>query len=176
MRYNIYKHYNSDGLVIYCGKTIRMNSRQKEHLNNSVWRNDINKITFCEVENKTIMDLYEIYLINILNPKYNTKDKHGDTLECINFKDYEFIDYNIDLDNLRRNVKIKPKPIDLSYDYYGKYVCMTNLANIDGIVEYDKSKLMKFFNMSTERALEIFVKSLEQHNMLKKNRKSLNLK
>ena len=174
--YYIYKHLNAIDEVIYIGKTIRMNRRQREHLNKSIWKNDISKILFCEVENKTIMDLYEVYLINTLNPKYNTKDNRNDELDYIRFKDYDFLDYKIDFDELRRNVRIKIKPEDISYDYYGKYVCLTNCADSNGCVDYDKEKLMKFFNLSTERALEIFIKSIETSKLISKNNKVLNVK
>ena len=174
--YYIYKHYDKHGQVIYCGKTTRMNNRQREHLQKSIWKDNIHKITFCEVENKTIMDLYEIYLINTINPKFNTQDKRNDGLECVNFKNYEFMDYDIDLAEFKRNIKIKQKPTNLSYDYYGKYVCLTSLCDFDGFIQYDKNKLMKFFNMTSERALEIFIKSLEENKLLSKVNKVLNLK
>lgn len=175
MSFYIYKH-TLNNEVVYIGKTTNMSARQQAHSRDKEWFKDDILIEYCEVENKTIMDLYEVYLINNLNPKYNTKDKRNDELDYIRFKDYDFLDYKINFDELRRNVRIKIKPEDISYDYYGKYVCLTNCADSNGCVDYDKEKLMKFFNLSTERALEIFIKSLETSKLISKNNKVLNLK
>ena len=172
--YYIYKHYNKDLEVIYCGKTMRMNDRQREHLKKSIWKDDIYKITFCEVENKTIMDLYEVYLINTLNPKYNTQDKRNDDLNCINFKDYDFIDYNVNLDELRYVRKFKKKPKSLSFDYYGKYICLLELADKDGNIEYEKDKIMKIFDLKSS-AFDTFIKALIDNNLIQKKNKNIHI-
>ena len=43
MAYYIYKHLDSNGNVIYCGKTKDIEKRQSEHLLNSKWKEEISK-------------------------------------------------------------------------------------------------------------------------------------
>ena len=174
MDYYIYKHLDLNGNVIYCCKTVRMNTRQREHLKKSIWKDDIFKITFCEVENKTVMDLYEIYLINTINPKYNTQDKRNDDLNYINFKEYQFMDYNVDLDELRYVRKFKKKPKDLSFDYYGKYICLLELADKDGDIEYEKDKIIKIFNLKNS-AFDTFIKALIDSKLIYKKNKIIHI-
>ena len=121
------------------------------------------------------MDLYEIYLINTINPKYNTQDKRNDDLNYINFKEYQFMDYNVDFDELRYVRKFKKKPKDLSFDYYGKYICLLELADKDGNIEYEKDKIMLMFNMTSERALEIFIKALIDSKLIYKKNKIIHI-
>ena len=168
MAYYIYKHLDKDGDTIYVGKTVRMNNRQREHLKDSLWKDSISELIYTEVENKTIMDLYEIYLINTLNPKYNTKDKRNDDLNYISFKDYEFVKYNVDLDEMRYIKRFKKKPNGLSYDYYGKYICLLEFCDKDRNIKYDKEFLREYFQLQSTRAVDMFIRALIDCKLISK--------
>ena len=63
MSFYIYKHILNNE-VVYVGKTINMESRQKSHNKDKDWFIEGLEIEYAEVDNKTIMDIYELYYIN----------------------------------------------------------------------------------------------------------------
>lgn len=117
--YYVYKHINDKNEIIYVGLTTNMWNRQNTHLQKSKWRNEINKIEYCELKNKNSMEFLEIYLINKFMPKYNVKDKNGYDLSwmdegCSNFKFKEYkhgdvvkIEYNTKKEYKKNIVKHK---------------------------------------------------------------------
>lgn len=68
--YFIYKFYN-EGTLLYVGKTINIYSRFNSHKNSKDWFSEITHIHIGKCNNKIDMDIYELYYINKLKPKYN---------------------------------------------------------------------------------------------------------
>ena len=98
-KYNIYKMLNGDGEVIYIGLTTDHKNRVRgSHLHDSGHLPDecyseLDKIHIAPVNNRDEMKIYERYLINLLEPKYNVKMKNGNNfrfkLPKLNWFDYE---------------------------------------------------------------------------------------
>jgi len=97
--YYIYKHLNKDNEVIYVGLTTNMKTRQSNHLSTSDWKNEIDRIEYCDAKNEKTMKNLEIYFINKLMPKYNKKDKTGDDVSWMDgaVKEFKFYQYWIKL-------------------------------------------------------------------------------
>lgn len=72
----IYRFRNIQGEIIYIGKSKNLTTRWNQHfsrdghLNERCYQETI-IIEFVELESKTKMDIYELYLINKYDPKYN---------------------------------------------------------------------------------------------------------
>ena len=72
--YNVYRHLNKNGEIIYIGKSKNLLSRQRSHRDNSSWFDDIDKIEYINLSSKIEMDVAELYLINKYTPINNKKD------------------------------------------------------------------------------------------------------
>ncbi|MRG86729.1 GIY-YIG nuclease family protein [Salinibacillus xinjiangensis] len=68
--HQIYIYYGKNDVVLYVGKTTKMDQRDSQH-NSDAWINEVEYVMVSTVENKTDLTLYEIYYINKLKPKYN---------------------------------------------------------------------------------------------------------
>lgn len=78
---HIYCFYDKEGNLLYIGKTTNLRGRMLQHFSLELlkiepWRETIDKdnIVTLKCNNICDLDLYETYLINKYNPKYN-KDK-----------------------------------------------------------------------------------------------------
>ena len=80
-RYFVYKYFRGDTLL-YVGQTINWRTRYNDHKRNSQWFIEHDRYEVAEVDNKTTMDMYELYYINLLDPIYNIKDARSD---CFDF-------------------------------------------------------------------------------------------
>lgn len=92
--YYVYKFYNKKGELIYVGKTINIDSRIIAHISEENWKKtEIYKIECALTNSKTDMDIYEMYYINLLKPKYNiamvNDDKPTFYLPELNFAEYD---------------------------------------------------------------------------------------
>lgn len=100
-KYNIYKIINEANEVIYIGLTTDHNNRlQGTHLHKSghlpkECYQEMDKIHIAPVNNRDEMKIYERYLINLLNPKYNTKMNNNNNfrfklpkLKWFNYEEY----------------------------------------------------------------------------------------
>jgi hypothetical protein len=92
MGYYVYKFHNQYNDLLYIGKTNNLTQRIQSHKNNKKWWNEVDKIEYTECKNKTDMDLYEIYYINKLNPRYNISTSNGVSASFI-LDDLKFIKY-----------------------------------------------------------------------------------
>ena len=101
MSYYIYKHYNSDGEVIYVGQTKDMKKRQGTHKH----KEHIDKITYVEVSTREIMDLYEKYYISKYNPKFNIDCIGCDYTKYLIDLEYQFKEYDIKENYVARTLK-----------------------------------------------------------------------
>ncbi|GGM39449.1 hypothetical protein GCM10011351_27020 [Paraliobacillus quinghaiensis] len=69
--HQIYIYYGRNDVVLYVGKTSKMDQRDSQH-NADEWINEVEYVMVSTAENSTDSILYEIYYINKLKPKYNS--------------------------------------------------------------------------------------------------------
>jgi len=104
--YYIYQFYNKKEKLIYIGKTVNLNRRFISHFSEENWKpKETDKIMYAECKTKTDMDVYEVYYINKLKPKYNISLVNTDApsfeLEELDFKLY------LDEDEILQSKNIK---------------------------------------------------------------------
>ena len=91
----VYVMYNDKNEVLYVGKTINIESRMRQHFGKDAeeWKMEVKNIKYMNCFTEIDMSIYEIYLINVLKPKYNKALLFsGDTNLNLH---YNLIDYNI---------------------------------------------------------------------------------
>lgn len=92
----VYVMYNKNNDVLYVGKTVDIETRVKQHFNRNRedWKNEVASIKYMDCYTEVDMSIYEIYLINVLKPRYNASMLYkGETLIELR---YELKDYNLD--------------------------------------------------------------------------------
>ena len=89
----IYKFYNKNDECLYVGKTNRLSNRFSQHKRDKIWFKEVEYIMTSQCKKEFMIDMYELYYINTLKPKYNRKDiniKHVDFYhEELIFKKYK---------------------------------------------------------------------------------------
>jgi len=70
----IYVFYDNKDTVLYVGKTFTLKHRFYQHKKTKDWWIEVSKIEYAICEKSFMVDIYEIYYINLLKPKYNAKD------------------------------------------------------------------------------------------------------
>ena len=75
----VYKFFDEKDEVIYVGLTNNINNRISSHKSGSDFWGLINRIEYAKCKNSTDMRITELILINYYNPKYNKRDKIGET-------------------------------------------------------------------------------------------------
>ena len=97
-KYHIYKFVNENGSVLYVGKSKNIKSRIQSHIREKDWIQENQNIYIAEACSQTDMDIYELYYINKLSPKYNIANAYNFEfsieLDEINFKHYKTINEN----------------------------------------------------------------------------------
>ena len=93
--YTVYKHLDNEENIIYIGKSKSLLHRQRQHVKNAEWFDDIDSIEYCVLDSKIEMDIIELYLINTINPKYNKKDKRRDTVENVNINELNWLEFDM---------------------------------------------------------------------------------
>lgn len=92
MRY-IYKFFNKQNECVYVGKTTHLKSRFYQHSNTQPWFNEVTRIEYAQCVKEFMIDIYELFYINTIKPKYNKKDtkiQHMNfDLDELNFKIYK---------------------------------------------------------------------------------------
>ena len=167
MSYYIYKHLDKYKNIIYVGQTINMTDRQKSHLSNSEWKEEIKYIEYAIVSDKMLMDLYEKYYISKHTPKYNLKDIDLKYLNYVSLKELTFSLYTNSTEDKEklltleesllgklmklyikygsRNFSIKSVMETLNIKESQVYNCMNQLVDC-GMVEKVKTKTYKIKN------------------------------
>ena len=79
----VYRYVNSDGKVVYVGKTIDIKKRDYQHVRNEKWCDETLSIQYVEVSNRAEMDMLEGWLIS----KYASKG------ECIYNQNKRWTDF-----------------------------------------------------------------------------------
>lgn len=72
----IFMFYNEDEELLFVGKARKLRRRIKQHFENNVSviksnRDEIDKIDVCLIEDPVHREIYETYIINELQAKYN---------------------------------------------------------------------------------------------------------
>lgn len=93
MSFYIYQHRNINNEIIYIGRTVNMETRQKSHLSKAGHKDEISEIYYAEVSNKTLMDIYELYYINKIDPVFNMANARKDEVEELNLPELHFQKY-----------------------------------------------------------------------------------
>lgn len=86
-----------EGKPLYIGKTKNLHRRLLQHSKDKWWFFAIDKILYFEFDNKTDMDIYEIYYINKYMPPFNSdvknKESFSHELPNIEFKELSVIEF-----------------------------------------------------------------------------------
>jgi excinuclease UvrABC nuclease subunit len=90
----IYKFYNQNNECLYIGKTYHLKPRFIQHKKDKAWWNEVVKIEYGECIKDILVDIYEIYYIDKLKPKYNIKDIKIKFMKC-HYPELTFINYDI---------------------------------------------------------------------------------
>jgi excinuclease UvrABC nuclease subunit len=72
----IFMFYNINEQLLYVGKARKLRQRIKKNFEDSLspirkYRDEVHKIAVCEIENPMEREIYETYIINTLEAKYN---------------------------------------------------------------------------------------------------------
>lgn len=72
----IFMFYNKDKELLFVGKARKLRPRIKKHFEDNVspiktHRDEVYKITVCEIDDPVHREIYETYIINELKSKYN---------------------------------------------------------------------------------------------------------
>ena len=152
----IYRFINFKNEIIYIGKTKHLQKRLNTHFSNKGHLPDkcyleCEKIDILKVETEIKMDIYEIYLINKYNPKYNVlsnyKEKSSMNLE-VNENWTEYIEFDL-IKNRYRYIKEKETSLlQLKKDF-------SELKNIqDSLIDRIKKIENDIENLDKNRKLE----------------------
>lgn len=164
----VYRFLNKNDDIIYIGKTINLNNRQKSHIHlPKECYDECIKIQYIKLDNQDEMSIYERYLINIYNPKYNTQYNNQSTF-CFELPNKEWKDYNNEFSDINMGELIIYKFIpNLTDGELGKlYKLLTK--SVDGILikgdsfrsnPMNKYDISKFLNIEI-KATERFIKRL----------------
>jgi len=94
----LYRFLNTQGVIIYVGKTQNIENRMKTHFSSEghlpkSCYEDVAKIEYIELHNKVEMDILELYFINKWKPFFNKKDKMDDVLYLEILDNYSWTEY-----------------------------------------------------------------------------------
>lgn len=84
----IYRYLNTNGKIIYVGKTQNINNRQSQHFGSTghlphECYAEVEKIEYIKSPTKIDMDIKELYYINKWKPKYNIINKQKEELSLL---------------------------------------------------------------------------------------------
>ncbi|MGL5067990.1 MAG: GIY-YIG nuclease family protein [Sarcina sp.] len=111
----IYRFRNLKGDIIYIGKSTNLKIRWKQHFSReghlpTKCYEEATSIEFSILQTKTDMDIYEIYLINRYNPKYNNNFRNNEKSIFITLPELFWEEYLPRADEyIGSNYKISPE-------------------------------------------------------------------
>lgn len=84
----VYEMFNSECELLYIGKTTNIKNRMTQHFSKEMmatqpWKSEVLYIDYFELETRIEMDILELYLIAMKNPKYNIQSTDTDVPKCI---------------------------------------------------------------------------------------------
>lgn len=128
---HVYVMYDKDGNVLYVGKSRNILYRMNQHFGagREDWKDEVNSIKYMNCYSEVDMSIYEIYLINVLKPKYNAALLYsGESYLNLN---YELIDYDMSINgnkDISKEEKSKIKELLKVYEDKGKSKLNTNYS------------------------------------------------
>ena len=162
----VYVMYNKDNDVLYVGKTSDIESRMRQHFgcNREEWKDEVVSIKYMDCYTEVDMSIYEIYLINILKPKYNMSMLYkGDSLLYL---DYNLKDYNIDNTeeyyDISDEEKARIKKYLVIYEDKGKSKMNSNYDSITNIKRSNNAVSLRWSNDNADKYSRI-VKNAGQY-------------
>lgn len=142
--YFIYKFYDKEDKLLYVGESINIPNRMSAHLSENSWKKkEIKKILYAKCKTKTDMDLYEVFYINKLKPKYNIQHLNDDA------PSFELPELEFKLYNHVKKIKITKSEVKKERIYNNKI----EIKRIDSINNFDR-KVLKYI-LSFENEIEI---------------------
>ena len=82
--YYVYRFLDSEGNILYVGKTNNLENRMYQHFNNGHLDSNqytrVDKVEYLQFEQESDQHIAEIYLINKFKPEFNIRDKKDDSL------------------------------------------------------------------------------------------------
>lgn len=178
--YNIYRHINKSGEIIYIGKSKNLLSRQRNHRDNSSWFSEVENIEYITLDSKIEMDIAELYLINKFSPINNKKDNRADMVNIVEIN-CEWIKFNMSELDIKNKIKFSKSSIFNSKD--GLKLNKDLVLNI-GLYEafflsilFDESKneTNVWFELTMERVINNYNMSRHKQDEAIKKLKSLGL-
>lgn len=142
--YNVYRHLNKNGEIIYIGKSKNLLSRQRSHRDNSSWFDDIDKIEYINLSSKIEMDVAELYLINKYTPINNKKDNRADSISIVSINE-DWNNFNIK--ELKRHVKKDNKKFEteITDDMFKKSELLIKMNITDlSLFQYETLEIIVF--------------------------------
>lgn len=133
----IYKLLNENGEVIYIGKTINIRKRMISHFEQNLeeWKSSVTFIEFAKLPDGATMEIYEIYYIDKIKPKFNKQSKYETTskiiLEELTFTKMSISNYKnfVEIKNIKKRDEV------LGYNM----ICQSNIKKIS---EFNKEELL----------------------------------
>ena len=136
----VYVMYNDKNEVLYVGKTINIESRMRQHFGKDAeeWKMEVKNIKYMNCFTEIDMSIYEIYLINVLKPKYNASMLYkGESFLNL---EYKLIDYTGKIED----------------DLY------------EDITQKDKDRIKKFLIIYEDKGKSKFNSNYDSHKNLKR--------
>lgn len=162
--YFIYKFYDINNELLYVGKTTGLKSRFSQHVKDKVWRDEIFTVEYAICDSKSDMDIYEIYYINKLNPKYNISLVNKNDKPSIILPELNFTCKNISVLNLDSDIKTQINNSHTEFHLDEVRISEYILNNIFTLNTLDQKLLLKFIydlqqqsNKLIEYTTEVFV-------------------
>ena len=94
--YYVYRFKDCNDEIIYIGKAKSLKGRMSNHNHLPIeCYDEVRKVEYIELSNHSEGSIYEVYLINKFNPKYNKVDKRGDIIG-FELPEKEWILLNVD--------------------------------------------------------------------------------
>ena len=138
----VYRFLNNEGDIIYIGKARNLKRRFKthNHLPEECY-NEMVSIQYIQLKNNDESAIYERYLINLINPKYNTEYKNNSEF-CFSLPDQEWKVWNDNNDTeIVSKKEVKPTHISLYLaEVYNKPLSIINMNKMN--ISYLQYSLM----------------------------------
>ena len=98
-KYYVYRFLDSEGNIIYVGRTTNIYYRMSQHFGSKGHLpkkayEEVEKIEYTILDNETAMIICEIYFINKNKPKYNTSDLYRGKVFLEPFENFQWEIYN----------------------------------------------------------------------------------
>lgn len=159
----VYRLLNEDDEIIYVGKTNSLPTRTNQHFSKfshiyPKTQGEATKIQYLAMYSTSMMDMREIYYINLYKPKYNTKYMYDEPKFMISeFSKDIWQDYNLtEIKNINKEQLNQAIKSVFKRKRNGKYLVYTEILNIDG-----KRKQIFKGSFDSEKEATALVKELK---------------